>query len=220
MTDLFLFTNPMSRGAITCWMLEELGEPWTAVVVEYGEEMASDAYRSINPMGKVPALRHGERIVTEAAAICAYLAETFPDAGLAPAPDERAPYFRWLFFAAGPLDAAVTARALNVPAADPKTQGMLSYGSYERTMDTLDAALANTPYIAGNRFTAADVYVGSTVCWGLRFGTMQERPHFRAYAERVSSREAFARAEKMDVANVVPFAEYLAAQSAGAKEAL
>src|SRR6266576_6243541 len=113
MTDeLTFYTHPMSRGRVVRWMLEEIGQPYCTELLEYGTTMKAPAYLAINPMGKVPAIRHGDTVVTEAAAICAYLADAFPEAELAPAADERAPYYRWMFFAAGPLEMAVTNRAL------------------------------------------------------------------------------------------------------------
>ena len=138
MSELVFYTNPQSRGRIVHWMMEELGQPYRTVWLEFGPEMKSADYRAVNPMGKVPTLRHGEAVVTEAAAICAYLADAFPEAGLAPAPTspERAPYLRWLFFAAGPLEQAVTAKALGwtVP---PGREGMAGFGSYADTLDAL-----------------------------------------------------------------------------------
>jgi glutathione S-transferase len=117
MADLTLYTNPMSRGRIARWMVEEVGQPYDTVLLEYGGSMKGADYLAINPMGKVPAIRHGETIVTEGAAICAYLADAFPEAGLAPPPAERGAYYRWLFFGAGPLEQAVNAQALGLLAA-------------------------------------------------------------------------------------------------------
>ena len=105
--DLTLYTNPMSRGRIARWMLEEAGAAYDVVLLDYASTMKAEPYLSVNPMAKVPAIVHRGRTVTECAAICAYLAEAFPDAGLAPRDDERADYYRWLFFAAGPVEAAV-----------------------------------------------------------------------------------------------------------------
>ena len=110
--DLVFYTNPMSRGRIARWMLEEVGCSYRTELLEYGTTMKAADYLAINPMGKVPAIRHGDTIVTECAAICAYLADVFPDAGLAPPPDARGAYYRWLFFAAGPLEAAVVNHSL------------------------------------------------------------------------------------------------------------
>lgn len=194
---LIFYTNPMSRGRIARWMLEEVGAPYTVEYVEYGPPMKAPAYRAINPMGKVPALTHGEAIVTEVAAICAYLADAFPEAGLAPPTDQRAAYYRWLFFAAGPLEAAVTNKALGVEV--PKERrGMVGYGSFERVVDTLERALDGRDYIAGDRFTTADVYLGAQIGWGLRFGTIEAKPVFSAYADRMAARPAYARAMALD----------------------
>ena len=174
MTDpLILYTNPMSRGRIVRWMLEELGQPYRTEVLDYGTTMKAPAYLAINPMGKVPALRHGTTVVTECAAICAYLADAFPEAGLAPPPADplRGPYFRWLFFAAGPVEAAVSNKALGWEA-PPGRERMLGYGTYTAAMDTLEGAVSGGPYLVGGRFSAADVYLGSQIGFGLQFGTI------------------------------------------------
>ena len=198
MTDnLILYTNPMSRGRIARWMLEETGAGYRTEILEYGSTMKSDAYLALNPMGKVPAIRHGDTVVTEAAAICAYLADAFPQAGLAPAPGERGAYYRWLFFAAGPLEAATTNRFLGFePPAD--RQPMVGYGNYETAMNALEHAVSGGGYIAGERFSAADVYVGSHVGWGLLMGTIEKRPAFAEYWSRLENREARQRAEEID----------------------
>ncbi|CAH0341120.1 glutathione S-transferase family protein [Rhizobium sp. CECT 9324] len=197
MTDLVLYTNPMSRGRIARVMLEEVAVPYRTEIVTYGPAMKSLDYRSVNPMGKVPAIKHGATIVTECAAICAYLAETFPEAGLAPTADERGAYFRWMFFAAGPLEAAVTNRSLGINVPEDRRR-MVGYGSFEAVMDTLEYAVSATPYIAGKRFTAADVYVGSHISWGLQFGSIEKRPAFEAYCRRLTARPAWQRANALD----------------------
>ncbi len=198
MSDTLIFyTNPMSRGRIVRWMLEEVGAPYETEVVFYGEAMKSAGYRAINPMGKVPALKHGDQIVTECAAICAYLADAFPDAGLAPAPGARGAYYRWLFFAAGPVEAAVTNKALGFEVPQER-EVMAGYGNFSMVMDTLEAAVGGDGYIAGDAFTAADVYVGSQIGWGLQFGTMEKRPAFEAYWARISGRDAYRRASDID----------------------
>ncbi len=198
MADLVLYTNPMSRGRITRWMLEEVGQPYTVEVIDYAQ-IRSPAYLAINPMGKVPALKHGETVVTEVAAICAYLADAFPQAGLAPAPTDpaRGSYYRWLFFAAGPVEYATSNRALGF-APPPERERMMGYGSYERTMDVLEQALAGREYVAGDRFSAADVYVGSHLGFGMQFGTIDRRPVFEAYWGRLAARPALARANQLD----------------------
>lgn len=199
MSDLTFWTNPMSRGSIARWMLEEVGAPYETVVLAYGPQMQSPDYLAINPMGKVPAIRHGTQVVTETAAICAYLAEAFPEAGLGPRPEERGAYYRWLFFAAGPVEAAVTAKALNLlPPAEKR--GFVGYGSYETVVETLAAHLGARSFVAGERFTAADVYVGSQVSAGLMFKTLPERPEFRAYLDRMKHRPAAVRAREKDAA--------------------
>lgn len=195
--DLVFYTNPMSRGRITRWMLEEIGAPYQTHLLGYADTMKGAAYLAINPMGKVPAIVHKGRVVTECAAICAYLAETFPEAGLAPREAERADYYRWLFFAAGPLEHAISNHSANFNPNAEQARAF-GYGSYEAAVDTLEKAVATQAYIAGDRFTAADVYVGSQVNWGLGFGTLPRRDAFRAYAERVTARDAYKRAAAQD----------------------
>lgn len=204
--EIVLYTNPMSRGRIARWMLEETGQPYRAEVLEYGAAMKSPQYLAINPMGKVPAIVHGGVVVTECAAICAWLADAFPEAGLAPAPGDplRGPYYRWLFFAAGPLEAAVTAKSLGLLAPAEKS-GMAGYGSYEQTVDALETVVAGAaPWLLGERFSAADVYVGSQVVWGQQFGTLPARPAFAAYAARLQARDAYRRATALDDAMMPP----------------
>ncbi|MGY4398623.1 glutathione S-transferase [Sphingomonas sp. UYAg733] len=195
--SLIFYTNPMSRGRIIRWMLEETGADYETVVLDFASTMKDDAYLAINPMGKVPAIVHNGHVVTEGAAICAYLADVFPDAGLAPPTADRADYYRWLFFAAGPTEQAVSNKAMGfTPTADQgRTAG---YGNFDLMVDVLEQAVSAHPYIAGDRFTAADVYVGSQVAWGLQFGTLPKRDAFDAYVARLVSREAYQRAGAKD----------------------
>lgn len=199
MSELILYTNPMSRGRIARWMMEEVGEPYETVILGYGEPMKNDEYRAINPMGKVPTLKHGDAIVTEAAAICAYMADAFPEKRLAPSPGDpdRGAYYRWLFFAAGPVEQAVTMKAQNFEVPKEK-EATVGYGSYYAVLDTLEAHLKDHEYFAGESFSAADVYAGSQVMWGLQFGTFEKRPAFEAYAGRMAQRPAFQRASEID----------------------
>jgi glutathione S-transferase len=203
--ELVFYTNPMSRGRIVRWMLEEVGQPYRTEILEYGTTMKAPEYLAINPMGKVPAIRHGETVVTEGAAICAYLADAFPAAGLAPAPTDRrrGPYFRWMFFAAGPLEAAASNKALGFEV--PKERrGMVGYGDLAHVLDTLERAVSAGDYIAGEAFSAADVYVGSHIGWGMMFGTIEKRPAFERYWQRISARAAAIRAREIDDALVPP----------------
>ena len=196
---LTLYTNPMSRGRIARWMLEEIGQPYETVILDYGTTMKSPEYLAINPMGKVPAIRYGDTIVTEGAAICAFLADMFPDAGLVPPPGNptRGPYYRWLFFAAGPVEAAVTAKSLGLLApSDKKT--MAGYGTFEETIDCLESAVRHGPYICGDQFTAADVYVGAQIGWGMMFGSIDKRAVFEDYFGRLRARPAAIRANQLD----------------------
>ena len=203
--DLVFYTHPMSRGRTARWMLEEIGRPYRTEVVEYGPSMKSADYRAINPMGKVPALRHGSAIVTETAAICAYLADAFPQAGLAPTPESRAraPYYRWFFFAAGPLESAVSNKALGFVVPEGRER-MMGYGSYADVMNALETALSGGPYLLGDQFSAVDVYLGGHVGFGMMFGTIEKRPAFEAYWARISARPAFARAKDIDDALAPP----------------
>lgn len=195
--EIQFYTNPMSRGQIGRWMLHEVSAPYEQHILSYENGMKSADYLTINPMGKVPAIIHRGKVVTECAAICAYLADAFPQAGLAPAAEDRADYYRWLFFAAGPVETAVTNKAAGFnPTAE---QGrMFGYGSYDRTIGTLNAALSASDYICGSSFTAADVYVGAQITWGTMFGTIQKTPAFERYVERVTSRPAYKAAKAID----------------------
>lgn len=195
--SLKFYTNPMSRGQIARWALHEAGADYDQVLLEYDTTMKADDYLRINPMGKVPAIAHDGKIVTEGAAICAYLAEAFPDAGLAPKAEERADYFRWLFFAAGPLEAAITNRSMGFEVA-PDKERMAGYGNYDRVVDVLDAKLQADDYVCGARFTMADVYVGAQVVWGTQFGTLPDRDALVAYASRVTDREPYRAAKAVD----------------------
>lgn len=195
--QLTFYTNPMSRGRIVRWMLEEVGASYHTEILEYGTSMKAAEYLTINPMGKVPAIKHGTTVVTECAAICAYLADAFPERALAPPLAERGDYYRGLFFAAGPVEAAITNRSLGFEVPEEQ-QRMAGYGSYGSVMDTLEKVLDGGDFITGKHFSAADVYVGSHVGWGLSFGTMEARPTFAKYWERVSDREAYRRATALD----------------------
>ena len=197
MSELVFYTNPQSRGRIARWMLEEAGASYSTEILEYGTTMKSPEYLAINPMGKVPAIRHGDTVVTECAAICAYLADAFPEAGLAPPPAERGSYYRWLFFAAGPLESAIVNAALGFEVPEDKRM-MAGYGTKELALDAVETAIAGTPYVAGDSFSAADVYVGSQLAFGLQFGTVPKRDSFAAYVARVTDREAYRKAAEID----------------------
>jgi len=198
--DITFYTNPMSRGRIVRWMLEEVGRPYRTEVLDYGTTMKAPDYLAINPMGKVPALVCDGEVVTECAAICTFLADRSPEAELAPGTKDtgRGTFLRWMFFAAGPLEAAVTARSLGLePPAD--RAGTVGYGSYEAMVDALETAVSGPgPWILGDRFSAADVYVGSQINWGLMFKTLPDRPAFAAYADRLRARPAYVRATEID----------------------
>jgi glutathione S-transferase len=197
--ELVFYTHPMSRGRTVRWMLEEVGQPYRTEIREFGTTMKAPEYLAINPMGKVPALRHGAVVVTETAAICAYLADAFPEAGLAPPPGDarRGPYYRWLFFGAGPVEAAWTNQALGF-VTPPDRARMAGYGSQDAVLHTLEGALSQAEYLAGDSFTAADLYIGAQLGFGLRFGMIEKRPIFVAYAERLAARPAAVRARETD----------------------
>jgi glutathione S-transferase len=203
--ELVFYTNPHSRGRIVRWILEEVGQPYRTEVLEFGAAMKSPAYRRINPMGKVPSLSHGSTVVTEVAAICAYLADAFPQAGLAPASTsaQRGPYYRWLFFSAGPIEAAASNRALglSVPAG---REAMMGYGTYELAMEVLEQAVSASDYLVGDRFSAADLYLGSHIGFGMQFGTIDKRPAFERYWSRLNARPAKQRADQLDNALMAP----------------
>ena len=205
MATYTFFTNPMSRGQIARWALHEAGADYAQEIVEYGAlEDKPEAFRKANPMLKVPTLVHhheGDHIhvVTEAAAICHYLAEMHPDADLLPRPEEKADYFRYLLFAAGPVEQAVTARSMGWDVGDdPQKQGMAGFGSYDRTVEAFETMLTDRDYVCGDRFTMADVYVGSSAIWGTDFGTLPKRDAIAAYAERCKQRPAYKKAKAID----------------------
>ncbi len=197
MTNLTLYTHPQSRGRIAHWMIEEVGEPYETVWIDFDSSHKPD-YLAVNPMGKVPALRHGDVIVTEAAAICTYLADAFADKALAPARGDpaRGTFYRWLFFAAGPLEQATTAKALGWAVPEGHS-GMVGFGSLDHTLHTLeralDTTLASAPFLCGPAFTAADLYLGSQLGWGMMVGTIEKRPAFERYVGPLRDRPAFRR---------------------------
>jgi glutathione S-transferase len=193
--ELILFTHPQSRGAMIHWMLEEIGCPYRLEVKQFGPDMKSPEYLAINPMGKVPALRHGNTVVTESAAILCYLADLFPEAKLAPPPAERGAYYRWLFFTAGCCEPALANKAAGWRP-DAKLQVMFGYGSYERTLETVAQTVAERHTIAADHFTAADLYMASFLHWGMMFGIIGKQPVFEAYVERHVSRPAAIRAQE------------------------
>ena len=179
-------------------MLEETGAPYDVQVMTFGGSAKSADYLAVNPMGKVPALRHGDVVVTETAAICAYLADAFPDMGLAPPLAERGAYYRWLFFAAGPFEAATYNKVLGLEAVGDQ-EGMIGYGNLAKVLDTLAGVLAASPYVAGERFSAADVYLGANLDFDINVTKVVDaRPVFVDYLARLNSREARVRAIALD----------------------
>ena len=199
MPNLTLYHAAPSRSSIVLWMLEEVGEPYELhlMSLKKGDNRAAD-YLKVNPMGKVPALRHGDVLITEAAAICAHLADAFPGAKLnVPVGDpRRGPYLKWLFFGPACLEAAIIDRSF--PRAGEAPRQALGYGDHETVMNVLSEAVRRGPYLLGEQFTAADVVIGSGIRWGMMFKGVPERPEFVAYASRVAERPAAKRATKKD----------------------
>jgi len=195
---LTFYTNPMSRGRIARWMLEEVGQPYETRVVEYQTSMKAPDYLAINPMGKVPALVHAGKVVTECAAICTYLALAFPQARLIA--DDQAAFFRWMFFAAGPMEQAVVNNSFGWLPSGPQEKRRLGYGDLGDVLTALTDHLRGHDFIADDRFTAADVYVGSQVGWGLQFGSLPGNEVLKAYWARLQDRPARLAAEAKDTA--------------------
>jgi glutathione S-transferase len=196
--SLTLYHAAPSRSSTVLWMLEELGQPFELVVLDMKKgEQREPAYLAINPMGKVPAVKHGGTIITESAAICTYLADEFPAAKLAPAIGDpaRGTYLRWMFFHGSAFEPAVIDRALK---REPGSRQMLPYGDYDTTMNVLASALAKAPYLLGNTFSAADVQMGSNLRWTMKFGIVPQRPEFVRYVELLSKRPALMRAMARD----------------------
>jgi glutathione S-transferase len=195
MTDTISFyTNPFSRGRIAHWMLEEVGAPYHVELLDFERnEHKRPDYLALNPMGKVPAIVHRGVVVTEAAAICAYLADAFPAAKLAPLPSEpaRGTYLRWLFFAASCIEPA------GIDKQSPRTNAVrssaLGYGTYEDVMNGIERALSPGPFVLGDRFSSADVYLGSQLGWGLMVKSIEPRPVFTEYVAQLGKRPAYAR---------------------------
>jgi glutathione S-transferase len=203
MSGLIFYHNPMSRGRIAHWMLEETGAPYETRVLDFTKgEHKSAQYLELNPMGKIPTIVHNGVVVTECAAICAYLADAFPEHELAPAIGDpaRGSYYRWLFFGAGCVEPAVLDKSFNRPPVERK--GAVGYGSYEDTIATLEKAVEKGPWILGEKFSAADVYVGSQIGWGIFTKGIEPRPAFQQYLARIGERPAYKRATDRDNAAV------------------
>lgn len=193
--ELIFYTHPQSRGAIVHWMLEEIGQPYSIHVLEYDTTMKAPEYLAINPMGKVPAIRHGDVVVTETAAICAYLADAFPEADMAPALDSRGEYYRWLFFAAACGEPSMSDYAAGWKADTADLQRSIGYGTFEMTFDTLAGWLHGRSCVAGDRFSAADIYVASLLSFGMDFNLIPRKPEFEAYVAPLLQRPAKQRAD-------------------------
>ncbi len=188
-----------SRSSIVLWMLEEIGEPFELHVLNMkkGENRQPD-YLAINPMGKVPALVHNGTVITEVAAICCHLADAFPraDLNIPIGQPLRGPYLKWLFFSPGALEPAIMDRAYR--RAEEAPRAALGYGDYDTTMDVVARAVTPGPFLMGDKFTAADVVIGSTLRWGVVFKLIPERKEFVDYVARFVDRPAAKRATARD----------------------
>ncbi|MBN8790922.1 MAG: glutathione S-transferase family protein [Stenotrophomonas nitritireducens] len=205
MTTLTFYTHPFSRGRVARWMLEETGLPYEEVILDYGTTMKAPGYLAVNPMGKVPALRHDDTVVTESAAICLHLAELVPEKKLLPPPGspERGACYRWMLFAAGPLESFITARRHGA-LAPPVEAG---YGNEADLMRTLEGAVAGRKHLVGDRFTVADLYLAALLGYYMRIGELAPTPAFEAYAATHLQRPAALRANAHDDALVAARAE-------------
>ena len=199
MPKLTLYHASPSRSSVVLWMLEEVGQPYDIKLLKLsaGDNMKPD-YLAINPMGKVPALKHGDTVITELAAICTYLADEFPDKNLnVPiGTPKRGVYLKWLFFGPGCLEPAVIDRA--APRKEEARRAMLGYGDFDTTMNVLARAVEKSPWLMGDQFTAADVVIGANIRWGMIFKMIPERKEFVDYAARIAARPALQRAEAKD----------------------
>jgi glutathione S-transferase len=199
MADLTLYHAAPSRSSVVLWMLEELGQPYDIklIVLSEGDNLKPD-YLAVNPMGKVPALKHGDTIITEVAAICTYLADEFPQAELniPVGTPRRGVYLKWLFFGPGCMEPAVVDRA--APRKEPPRRGTLGYGDFDTCMNVVAKAVETGPWLMGEQFTAADVVIGSQIRWGTMFKLLPERKEFTDYATRIAARPAAQRAAQKD----------------------
>jgi glutathione S-transferase len=199
MSNLTLYHASPSRSSIALWMLEEIGQPYDIhpLSLSNGDNRKPD-YLAINPMGKVPALKHGDTVITEVAAICAYLADEFPDKKLnvPVGTPRRGVYLKWLFFGPGCIEPAMMDRA--APRKEEPRRGMLGYGDFDTTMNVVAKAVEQGPWLMGEQFTAADVVVGANIRFGTMFKMIPERKEFSDYAARIAARPAAQRAEAKD----------------------
>lgn len=188
--DLIFYYAPRTRADMALWMLEETGASYHLELLRMNKgEHKQPGYLAINPMGKVPAIQHRGVVVTECGAICAYLADTFPEADLAPPPGtpQRGAYYRWMFFTSSCIEPAMLDKAFDRPPVMPKTAG---HGDFDSVMDAVSSAVSNTEYVAGDRFTAADLVLGATLNYGMMFGIIPKRDEFSAYVDRLTARDA------------------------------
>ena len=200
MSELTFYTNPQSRGLIVHWMMEELGESYETVWIDYAE-MKSAEYLAVNPMGKVPAIVHRGNTITECSAIITYLAASYPEKSLMPAAGtaELANFYRWSYFSAGPLEQLMTVKSMNweVP---PERERSIGFGKEADVITALEYALSNGPYVCGDQFTAADVSVGSAIHWAMMFEAIEKRPILQEYVNGLLARPAYLRSQEINEA--------------------
>lgn len=200
MSRITFYHSPQTRSSGTLVLLEELGADYDLELINMkAGEQRQPAYLAINPLGKVPAIRRGDALVTEQGAVFLYLADLFPRAGLAPTLDDplRGPYLRWMVFYGSSFEPAVVDRALKH---DPAPPGMSPYGDYDSVIRALAGQLEEGPYLLGSRMTAADVLWGSALNWTIGFGVVPNLPVFERYVERMTARPAFVRVRERDAA--------------------
>ena len=203
-SDIIFYTNPWSRGRIVHWLLEELGVPYTTHWLAYGGEMKDPSYLAINAMGKVPAIQHQGNTITEAAAICAYLAHSYPEKALLPPASDHtslAAFYRWLFFAAAPLEMAITTRAMHWPTTAEHAK-MLGFGTYQAALDAIAGYLNGREFVCDYGFSAADVYLGSSLIFGMEIKAVEQRPEFETYAAGLMQRPGYQRHVELCAAQI------------------
>ena len=203
MEKIVLYTHPQSRGRNVVWMLEECGAEYETVLMNFGEDLHSPAYLAVNPMGKLPALKYGDTVITEASAIITFLADLFPQAKLAPAQvdGQRGEYYRWLFYTASSVEAALMEVAFQLPI-QPSMRKSLGYGSMEQVIATLDGQLSKQSYLLGEHFQSCDLLLAGLLMFAIRSGALSPTPAMQAYLARITERAAYQKMLQMGEAQM------------------
>lgn len=203
MEKIVLYTHPQSRGRNVVWMLEECGAEYETVLMNFGEDLHSPAYLAVNPMGKLPALKYGDTVITEASAIITFLADLFPQAKLAPAQvdGQRGEYYRWLFYTASSVEAALMEVAFQLPI-QPSMRKSLGYGSMEQVIATLDGQLSKQSYLLGEHFQGCDLLLAGLLMFAIRSGALSPTPAMQAYLARITERAAYQKMLQMGEAQM------------------